>query len=334
LGAASAAGLPLARLLLRSTSRPRQAPTWWLVPGEPLIVFQADISEIPSPPAHTRAVKTGEPGLQLSWHRVLWNRRALGVWYIRSDPTADLDAVRRLRIHLLRLHAQREALKHVLRHIALGLIAPQRSSDESEALQSYLSDASGWLLTPSHYGHPQAAMLTTAYGADALVAEGLRASLLHQLRGIRRTILSKVAIVTEPNANSTETIFIIDQRITMTDQSINIGGISGGTIGAIGQHATVIDSLNTIQSSKAPDEMKEALATLVKEVTQLAERLPTDQTDQVLEDTNAIVREATKPRPRASVISTFGGHVLDTARTVADFASPIGTIIKTILTLL
>lgn len=35
-----------------------------------------------------------------------------------------------------------------------------------------------------------------------------------------------------------------------------------------------------------------------------------------------------------AAVKMFAGHVLDAAKTVADFASPVGRIVKTILTLL
>ena len=72
----------------------------------------------------------------------------------------------------------------------------------------------------------------------------------------------------------------------------------------------------------------------MQEVTKLAERLPAEQTERVLEDANSLVKEAASPEPRKGVVKAFADQILATAQSVAEVAGPIATVVGTILSLL
>lgn len=192
------AGAPLARLLLRSTTKrdgfnPEES---WLRPGRPLLLLEYDPSlEAMSPPPGRIVPILWDEGIDVSYRLLEANANYAGAWFVAANR-ANCDAVRRLRIHLFRLHAERECLKQVLLAITRDVIRVERGTAESETLQDYLNSAFTLIFEPS-FGIPSGEIFKAAYETDQLIAEGERASLLERLNQVRGNIRRKVAERTE-----------------------------------------------------------------------------------------------------------------------------------------
>jgi hypothetical protein len=184
------AGPRLARLLQECTTAQGATPAevWWVAPGQPLLFYEGSFDEmhaLPSPPPRVRNVEGVEVGHLLTQHAGSYAR----AWLVRFPSGVDKDLVRRLRIHLMRLHAHREGLKAVLRALSAGQLA---ASPEAVRLDDYLMDAAGFLARQSVYGLPQPDLLAQAYGYDDLVTPGEREGLLQQLRRSRAAASRRV----------------------------------------------------------------------------------------------------------------------------------------------
>ena len=117
---------------------------------------------------------------------------------MRIAPTASRDAVRSLRLHLLRLHAEREALGIVLDAAADGRLSATEGAPPFQLLDAYLAHATGFLKRESVYGYPVSPFLEVAYAYDALVSPGRQTTLLAYLAGTRQHVRRAVSEATRP----------------------------------------------------------------------------------------------------------------------------------------
>jgi hypothetical protein len=194
------AGEMLASALLRSSTEivaGFDPDVRWLMPGRSLtlIVYECLVGDH-TPGRGVPALRAY--GIDLSYKLVEHGGCYGGVWFLTSATGVDSTIVRDLRIHLLRLHAERECLKHILRAIANGVIEIVRGDPATEDLQRYLNEAFTRIFKPSYRGPARDEILRTAYESDELISSGDRASLLSNLEKVRGNILRKVAERTDP----------------------------------------------------------------------------------------------------------------------------------------
>jgi hypothetical protein len=142
------AGKRLARLYrLASTSlaaTPRDEKWDWLVqagtPSVYLEIPRRDRLEIPYEANQVAAVVG--LGFRLAHSLVQLDGLGLHVWILDfQDEGADLVKARTLRMYLLRLHAEHECLRLILRNVLTGKIKVDPRSDQSDQLQSYFDVA-------------------------------------------------------------------------------------------------------------------------------------------------------------------------------------------------
>jgi hypothetical protein len=190
----------VASMVLRSTTRAGAATAgWWVEAGRPIVLIERDHERGDEPPALERRVPAlAEDGLFVSSEPFDAGGRPAVAWLINKTPSADGDALRRLRIHLFRLHAERECLGRILREIRLGRLAVERDAPASESLQLYLAGAAGILNRDMLFGRSQDQLLAAAYDGLELVAAGERDDLHVRIEQARRTIRDKIEQVIQP----------------------------------------------------------------------------------------------------------------------------------------
>jgi hypothetical protein len=192
----------LAAQLLSGTTQWQDLPTdwqsrgWWVTAGRPLIIFEYRPREIDGLPRSVIRAHVDEPDIQLH-HMSLGAKYGYAyVWLLRSPRSADPDRLRGLRLHLGRLHTEREVLSIVLSNIAdHGLTL---SPAQDDPLKLFLEQADGFLRRESVYGFEQSVLLKAAYSADDLVNGQQRRSLLAALGQTSRTLRQRLEEATRP----------------------------------------------------------------------------------------------------------------------------------------
>jgi hypothetical protein len=232
------AGGYLASLYLLASTRTQdtenqEVPSWWVQSCEPILFLTQDDAwrhlDIPFA-GKSISLETHISG-ELSHHFIpldgyrfrFWNFHEMcEPWYVQPEwdfsrpkyyETEARSKARELRIFLLRLHAEKECLKQVLRNIAQKRILVSRNTDASDRLQYYLNiatrriarleSASGKLIE-SDVGE-------LAREFEDFVLPGEVDSIIATLRNldIRKNILHKV----EKYLGSRATIIMGDQYI-------------------------------------------------------------------------------------------------------------------------
>jgi hypothetical protein len=88
----------------------------------------------------------------------------------------------------MRLNAEREAIRRVLRLLMIGKLWLDPGVVDIQTLVPYLDRAAGFLARDTVYGHDQSALLQAAYGAEDLVTEAERRMLNDRVERMRRRV--------------------------------------------------------------------------------------------------------------------------------------------------
>lgn len=378
-----ASGRHLASHYLRSTTRRvggnlASTEDWWLSAGMPLLVIEYQGDEVGYPPKYAREVELPSPGRPLcvledepgeihelpkkyaqSLERLEHFLRGLyycnieragkrlGVWFMALYGD-DRDLIRRLRLHLFRVHAERECLKQVLRLIVRDKLQPGVRTPSSDRLQHYLQDSMRLLSRGVRYGLPQSMILEEAQKAEDLVSPGERATLLAQLSkiNIRKNIYHTLEEFSAASVDSVQFFHIIgnntpifigkEQRIggiDMTKYEITFGDnvkISGDFVVA----NTIQSSFNKISSSDVSQALKKELKELSEAVAEMCNHLPQDKAREAVRDLETLTNEAVSEKPRRRWYELSAKGLIEAAKVAGQVAAPVIAIVNSLLMIL
>ena len=335
------AGQYLARHYLSATTdhrcKPRSAlHDWWLSSGIPALIIEYDISEYGGNvimPPHSRfvhAVSDARATLSYTWFEV--GQRCC-VWIIRHGHSGNNpDAARKLRMHLLRLHSERECLRRIIQHAE-----SKRLSPESDAVQRYLSDALHLVQRPRRMGLPQGAMLVAALEAIAVALPGESTSLWLS----RRRITSRVRSYMEAGRRTAPVVNCVNYFGPVNQYQGNAmhTNIQMGKVTVSGDFtqvtaANIQDSFVKIVSSDVGDPLREKLQELAVQVAHLAKQLPPDQAEHISTDFESLSSEALSKAPRQKRCELSAEGLLEAAKAVADMAEPVSRSVRAVLDLM
>jgi hypothetical protein len=259
-------------------------PSWWVSPGTPLLIVQYaapdEASGLAGPAATFPDERLESAGLRLSYRTVKIDELEVRVWAIETAGDSDSDAARGLRIHLARLHAERECLSRVLRLISSRSIPIVPGSRGTDLLQQYLRWAFRVQSEGVANGLPTQAILTSAYESDELVTPGERVSLLEELTDVRLNIRRLVERSTAPVPGETSAAprpYV--GTINVYETRTNVAGdqYTANQAGAQGPNAHVHDvTFNQIWEASGEDL---DLKTLADELAELCARLRQDASE-------------------------------------------------------
>jgi hypothetical protein len=273
-------------------------------------------------------------GIGLAHTRLHGHGQAFTAWLLRLGPRADRDAQRRLRLHLLRQHAERETLRLVLRAVATGAIEIQPGSDGTEALQHYLADTLGRWGKPRVYGFDQDELFPQARIYDDLVEPGLHTTLLAQLERVRASVRTRVRDAARRSRPSREAVYVLNSgELNMNEFNIKLGDnnvLHGDLVVA----QRIQESFNQVAQSDADAELKRQLQALSTAVAEMATRLPTDEARKAARDLDTLAAEALSPEPRKAWYELAAQGLTQTALQVGEAAGVVTKLVRTVLTLL
>ncbi len=186
------AGPLLAKHLLRATTQRVEGKLpplqrWWLTAGRPIVVFEACPRGLLELPPESVAVEVdANRDFDLAYHTLqgTGRRPSVGAWFLKYDPGSELDRLRRLRIHLVRLHAEREALMTIVQELEAGRLPFDPRSVASWNLQDRLGKALLRLEQPRRYGLDQASILDCPGYKLNFFDEPSRTALLSSLKDV------------------------------------------------------------------------------------------------------------------------------------------------------
>ena len=179
--------------------------------GQPLVLFEYSSEECGALPARAQRIDSRMlSGVDLAYLWVQYRGRRVGIWLLRNDG-APPDVIRRVRVALLRLHAEHQVLKHVLALLARGVIVYHPGTPAADALDSYLNWATRLLDRVNYGGFSPGAIRDVLTVFDTLIDTSQRQLLAERLKDVRRQIRAKVVrhadrTGSSPGAGDVETV--------------------------------------------------------------------------------------------------------------------------------
>jgi hypothetical protein len=306
---------------------PANVRSWWVQGGRPLILVEAPFRPewfpLLDPPM---AVSTSAPeendALALHHFSYLEHQGVtVPVWTLFYSRSLSIESLRLLRIHLWRLHTEREVLRLVLASCLQGQLDPSQP-----VLRDYLARQSRSLRQTTREGLPQSDILSHAYAIDALV----NADELAELNEILCDVSSGLAASVRPLTNVSmgtvaQAVYItnygevqmagnMDNRdYSQNIEGSNVGAVIGGQASVSGgsfqgrgtQNIHILDNVDM-------SVLSEELARLLAELDQKAST-PEQHTDaEIVREAMSAARQGDK-KSVLSHLKCAGKWVLDNA---------------------
>jgi hypothetical protein len=152
----------LGELVLRSTTRTVQKPEpqCRLLPGRPSIIVEYREGEIDPGPAGHQLLPV-EYFVNLDYRDVKADHCLAQAWLLGADANSDKDALRRIRIHLTRLHSELECARLVLSALGNFKVSQVNLHQVGDYVRRFLN----LLEKKTAYGHEQEPILQQALAA-------------------------------------------------------------------------------------------------------------------------------------------------------------------------
>ena len=336
----------VASLFFLATTNRKQIPTnrefaWCVSAAIPMLLIQEGTEERFEPDFRWRSVSLNTETynkIELSHAWIEWQGQTEArLWRLRYEPGADQDAVRLVRMFLLRLHCEQEVLRTVLNLMDRGQIVLQNDASETKLLQSFLIKLARRLLRPidRKVGPDQQTILTPDL-LDVVCetlhagAPGFRESLLdrldrdadlhHNKLARVRALLDQFVLETSEQSHVYVNIVegnYVNQPITITN--------SQGVIVTVAEYIQdVTNSVNqTISQSTESDEVKTLIAQLAREIADIAEQLPPETAKQMGDDIETLSKETARAHPRRQWYEVSLEGLREAVDAVGELAKPI-----------
>ena len=312
-----------------STTLPLPAaalPDWWVSAGRPLLFLELTEREELDFPYYMKKVETIlNPDFATVFDRGLYHclipyqGQNISTWILHLSGYADDGAARRLRLYLLRLHAEYECLRLVLKHVMNKKIDVPPHSALSDNLQDYFNKAVARIgrAETASKAYVEDEVIDIARASIEFAAPGEREALLETLErfDMRKNIYRKVREVVEQMPSGT-TVQYFERVDTMSGDTYNIDN-TGGIFNLRSKLDNVTQTVNNL--SNADDTTKQQLAALVKQLSAELEKVPEAQKEdaEVVADlTKDLVEAANQPQPKKKLLEIKGDSLKKAAENI------------------
>ena len=200
---------------------------------------------------------------------------------------------------MLRLQAELEALRHVIRLIQSGTIPPE---NRTKQLESFLGDAAKLLQADERGGFPQGRVFAQLASTAAVVPIESRVELRTLLDGVRPTVKASVLRMADSDVGRVVLQGTLVQNfyggvdMHSEDRIINIG--AGATINApVTVAETIQGSFNALKDAGVDPQIKAATEELLKAVAEVSKVAPEAEAQKMAKNADALAKEVASPDP-------------------------------------
>lgn len=300
---------------------------WWVSGGEPVMIV--DYSDHPNFVPRGGCEIQGAEDIALAYRRLEMGGFSCSTWFM-ANQGADPEVFRRFRVHLGRLHAERECLNLIIsRAFDDGSFSLDQHADRSDVLQQYLNDAIRAVQKSERFGINQAGILDAAYSAFDFTFEGQSTTLLE----MRKQVLIKIDKYV---SRFGKTVVVVESggMLKMENTNISFGDVTNfGNLNVV-VAKRIENSFNKVKDADIDAGLKEKLKLANVQAAELIKALPEEQAQKTARDLEAFTAEVTSPNPRKEWYELTAKGLLEAAKTVAEMTVPVTTAVKAVLALL
>ncbi len=298
--------------------------------GEPIVIVDAERTQFER--GSMRGTQRVPPdlvyGADLRFLRVKTDLGTVAVWMV-SAGTSTKDESRALRLALLRLHAEREALKTVIHWIRRGAVTFDKPGDERDRLEDYLNDATRLVEKDRRGGVSQSAIRAALDAAFAVGEPDEALDLADQLQGAKKQVARKV-LEHARFLSSSKTFEVVLVSRDYVNNSISIANstLTNSNVLAAQRMDNVLNGFNR---SSADDELKTAITELHEQAKALISRLDDKSATEVSDRVAMITEQAGNERPLGDIVRAAATGLITLSSTVAGLADPVGLAVRHVL---
>lgn len=337
-------GTALARLYAQATlkvaSASKAASAASLVEaGNPIVIMELERREAPIPlipSGFTHVPQNQTLGASLTFGRLATKSGVVDIWILQRGQ-ATQDDVRHLRLCLLRLHAEQEALDLVLKQIRRNRIASPLSDDVAKDLNRYFNNRTWLINREKHTGIGQSAIIAASEAAEQVTPPATRKNLAERYEGARRQVWEKIedyqirrAAVRVVSVTHVEPGGIIVEKLT----TVKVSGT--GNIVNVAEYMSGVTNqvTNNLEKSSSSEDVKALVQQLVDQIKAISDKADPKQTQAMGKNLKALSEELAQPEPDRAWYKLSLQGLKDAAEAVGDIAAPIVSVVKKLMPLL
>jgi hypothetical protein len=239
-----------------------------------------------------------------------------GMSYNRSNSPEDF--ARKVRLSILRLNAEQESIKNVLRLISQKKIVITPDNESCEKLQQYLNRSTKKFLNKSSFGLPQHELLDELLKFEDIVNESERVLLLEETKKIRKQIKKKLDEFSNSYKKIPQTVITV-QNINNRTEITNIEEVIVGDKFSDISNSTIYNK-STFDNSfnKVKSEHGEDVASLLNET---ADKINKSKNKEAAEIFDSFNEELQKEQPKKTTLKSFWDSIV---RLVPEVSTIVG----------
>jgi hypothetical protein len=310
--------------------------------GNPIVLVDSTGSKSATLPKRLEDASAATSGrISLGFALTRFGGTGVPTWYIGPNTAAgtNWDMCRKLRLCLLRLHAEEEVLDRVVSWVDDGSLPYVVGSDAADRLDAYINQATQLLERRLNYGLPSSA-IRDAYDA---VTEVNRNDVTARRRvafdGMRLQVRRKAELFIARRDAARPIINMVKVEVEgdIVNEKIHIGGAVTGSIIGRNNKQIITNSFNQFATAHGKEDdlaaqmqiLKDSIASLVTELQSQDPNAAADVTDTF----QAFAEESTQETPRAGLMRSLGKTLIESAKRVAKIAAPVANAVAAVITI-
>lgn len=304
--------------------------------GNPLLIVELKSYESCFPLIPDGFVSISEEkvfGANLAFGRVKSQSGIVDTWIIQRGK-ATKEQTRSLRLCILRLHAEQEALDITLKQIKRKRLIISSEQEIIDRFDNYFNNKTQLINRTKYAGINQSAVLTAFDASEQVTAPATRQNLINRYEGARLQVWRKVEDYQIRRATS--------RLVAITE--INAGVLNvkhneiTGNSGIVNIAEVMIDVTNTVtnnlEKSSLTDEVKVLMKELTDQITAVSSQIDPKQAQRLGSDLQTLSSEMAQAEPRQAWYELSIKGLKDAAEAVGEIALPIVSTLQKIATLL
>jgi hypothetical protein len=275
-------------------------------------------------------------GANLAFGRLQTRVGVVGLWILQKGDATEEQA-RRLRICLMRLHAEQEVLDLVLKQLARKRLLTSADPDAATDLNNYFDKSTRLINRSTWGGVPQSAILSAWDSAEQVTPPSSRANLTERFDGARKQVWAKIEDYQARRAavRVTPTINLNGGNLVL-DKSINLNQSGTGNIANIAEFMSNVTNNvnNNLEKSQTSEDVKALIKQLTDQIKDISSRADPKTTQRMASDLQTLSSEVAQPEPRRAWYELSLKGLKEAAEAVGSIATPIVATVTKLMPLL
>jgi hypothetical protein len=304
--------------------------------GSPLVLVEVEPGETLAaarPEGFLEVPTDGVLGAGVEFGRVRTRGGTVGVWILHPWH-ATPEQLRSLRLCLLRLHAEQEALDLILKQLHRGRLKVE-DDDAAERLNEYFNARTRLINRREWAGIRQSAILGAFDAAEQVTPPGTRAGFVARYEGARQQVWKKVEEYQARRlAARMVPVVNVQSGGTYVEKSVTVSG-SGNIVNVAEFISGVTNTVNSnLKDAPVDDQVKTLVKELTDQIAAIAPKADPKLTQRMGGDLQTLTSEMKQEEPRRKWYEMSLDGLKEAAVAVGELAAPIMTTIGKLTPLL